>query len=112
MPKEIRGPLTEKIEDLVTVLFLPLYFALSWVPSRSVSKSPMLSLIWSLVIHRGLKTDLGLLKDGSIWGWTVAVIIVAFLSKFLSCGLVAKVRPRFVTSLHRGSPIGGLMLTW
>lgn len=31
VPKEIRGPLTEKIEDLVTILFLPLYFALSCV---------------------------------------------------------------------------------
>ena len=33
VPKEIRGPLTEKIEDLVTILFLPLYFALSCVVS-------------------------------------------------------------------------------
>ncbi|GAA5921708.1 hypothetical protein JCM6882_001977, partial [Rhodosporidiobolus microsporus] len=29
VPKEIKGSLTEKIEDLVTVLLLPLYFALS-----------------------------------------------------------------------------------
>lgn len=57
VPKEIRAPLTEKIEDLVTVLFLPLYFALS-----------------------GLKTDLGLLSDGSIWGWVVCVCVVAFAS--------------------------------
>ncbi|GAA6054173.1 hypothetical protein JCM3770_002816, partial [Rhodotorula araucariae] len=67
VPKQIRAPLTEKIEDLVTVLFLPLYFALS-----------------------GLKTDLGLLKDGSIWGWVVCVCVVAFASKFVSCGGVAK----------------------
>ncbi|GAA6056311.1 hypothetical protein NBRC10513_005620 [Rhodotorula toruloides] len=80
---EIRGPLTEKIEDLVTVLFLPLYFALS-----------------------GLKTDLGLLKDGSIWGWTFAVIIVAFLSKFLSCGLVAK---GFGLDWRESGAVGSLM---
>ncbi|GAA5971654.1 hypothetical protein JCM11641_000674 [Rhodosporidiobolus odoratus] len=67
VPKEIRTHLTEKIEDLVTVLLLPLYFALS-----------------------GLKTDLGLLRDGSIWGWVVCVIVVAFFSKFLSCGGVAR----------------------
>jgi Kef-type K+ transport system membrane component KefB len=35
VPKEIRGSLTEKIEDLVTVLLLPLYFALSYVSSSS-----------------------------------------------------------------------------
>lgn len=39
----------------------------------------------------GLKTDLGLLSNGSIWGWTVCVILVAFLGKFVSCGLTAKV---------------------
>ncbi|GAA97261.1 uncharacterized protein L969DRAFT_44257 [Mixia osmundae IAM 14324] len=57
----------EKIEDLVSVLFLPLYFALS-----------------------GLKTDLGLLSDGSIWGWTIAVIVVAFSGKFFGCALAAR----------------------
>lgn len=29
VPKDIRSPLTEKLEDLVSVLFLPIYFALS-----------------------------------------------------------------------------------
>ncbi|KAL8286345.1 hypothetical protein RQP46_004833 [Phenoliferia psychrophenolica] len=67
VPTPIRGAITEKIEDLVSVLFLPLYFALS-----------------------GLKTDLGLLSDGSIWGWAICVIVVAFFGKFLSCGIVAK----------------------
>jgi Kef-type K+ transport system membrane component KefB len=36
--------ITEKMEDLVTILFIPIYFALS-----------------------GLKTDLGLLNSGSMW---------------------------------------------
>ncbi|ORY43580.1 Sodium/hydrogen exchanger family-domain-containing protein [Leucosporidium creatinivorum] len=67
VPHKIRHALTEKIEDLVAVLLLPLYFALS-----------------------GLKTDLGLLANGSIWGYVVCVIVVAFFSKFLSCGIVAK----------------------
>ncbi|KAK3689089.1 Sodium/hydrogen exchanger family-domain-containing protein [Podospora appendiculata] len=50
--------LTEKIEDLVAVLFLPLFFALS-----------------------GLNTNIGLLNTGRIWGYVVAITLVAFLSK-------------------------------
>jgi len=53
--------LTEKIEDLVTVLLLPLYFALS-----------------------GLRTNIGLLNDGIVWGYVIAVITVAFTAKV--CG--------------------------
>ncbi|KPV76123.1 uncharacterized protein RHOBADRAFT_53105 [Rhodotorula graminis WP1] len=83
VPKEIRAPLTEKIEDLVTVLFLPLYFALS-----------------------GLKTDLGLLSDGSIWGWVVCVCVVAFASKFVSCGGVAKL---YGMDWRESGAVGSLM---
>ncbi|GFF50347.1 K(+)/H(+) antiporter 1 [Aspergillus udagawae] len=50
--------LTEKIEDLVAVLFLPLYFTLS-----------------------GLSTNLGLLDSGTVWGYVVGVIAIAFLAK-------------------------------
>jgi Kef-type K+ transport system membrane component KefB len=49
---------TEKVEDLVTVLFLPLYFALS-----------------------GLSTNLGLLNSGITWGYVFGVIAVAFTGK-------------------------------
>ena len=59
--------ITEKIEDFVSILFIPIYFSLS-----------------------GLKTDLGLLNNGEIWGWAICVIIVAFVSKFTSCGLTAR----------------------
>ncbi|GAA5956519.1 hypothetical protein JCM21900_000599 [Sporobolomyces salmonicolor] len=83
VPKQIRHRLTEKIEDLVTVLFLPLYFALS-----------------------GLNTDLSLLSDGSIWGWTVCVIVVAFASKFLACGAVAK---GFGMDWRESGAVGSLM---
>ncbi|KAL7621914.1 hypothetical protein AAE478_007414 [Parahypoxylon ruwenzoriense] len=58
---------TEKIEDLVTVLFLPLYFALS-----------------------GLSTDLGLLNDGITWGYVVGVIAVAFSGKIIGGTLAAR----------------------
>jgi len=59
--------LTEKIEDLVSVLFLPLYFALS-----------------------GLSTNLGLLNDGVTWGYTIAIIAVAFAGKIIGGTLAAK----------------------
>lgn len=83
VPTQIRSALTEKIEDLMAVLFLPLYFALS-----------------------GLKTDLGLLANGSIWGWTMCVVFVAFFSKFLSCGLAAK---GFGLQWRESAAVGSLM---
>jgi Kef-type K+ transport system membrane component KefB len=59
--------LTEKIEDLVTVLFLPLYFALS-----------------------GLSTNLGLLNDGMSWAYVVGIIAVAFTGKIIGGTLAAR----------------------
>ena len=59
--------LTEKIEDLVGVLFLPLYFALS-----------------------GLSTNLGLLNNGITWGYVFGVIAVAFFAKVAGGTLAAK----------------------
>ncbi|KAI9741579.1 MAG: K(+)/H(+) antiporter [Claussenomyces sp. TS43310] len=59
--------LTEKIEDLVSVLFLPLYFALS-----------------------GLSTNLGLLNDGITWAYVVGVIAVAFSGKIIGGTLAAR----------------------
>lgn len=51
---------TEKIEDLISALFLPLYFALS-----------------------GLSTDLGLLNDGKTWGYVFGVVFTAFFGKVI-----------------------------
>ncbi|KAH8094890.1 Sodium/hydrogen exchanger family-domain-containing protein [Cristinia sonorae] len=59
--------IVEKIEDLISVVFLPLYFALS-----------------------GLRTNLGLLDNGVTWGYTILIIVVAFFSKFLGCSIAAK----------------------
>ncbi|KAI9650322.1 hypothetical protein NHQ30_000335 [Ciborinia camelliae] len=59
--------ITEKIEDLVAVLLLPLYFALS-----------------------GLSTNLGLLNDGVTWGYVIAIIVVAFSGKIIGGTLAAK----------------------
>ncbi len=58
---------TEKVEDLVGALFLPLYFTLS-----------------------GLSTNLGLLDTGITWAYVIAVIAVAFCAKFVGCSLAAR----------------------
>ncbi|KAH8665870.1 Sodium/hydrogen exchanger family-domain-containing protein [Tricladium varicosporioides] len=58
---------TEKIEDLVSVLFLPLYFALS-----------------------GLSTNIGLLNDGITWAYVIGVIAVAFAGKIIGGTLAAR----------------------
>ncbi|KAK9466880.1 Sodium/hydrogen exchanger family-domain-containing protein [Lipomyces arxii] len=58
---------TEKVEDIITLLFLPLYFALS-----------------------GLKTNLGLLDDGLTWGYTIAIISIAMISKITGGTVAAK----------------------
>ena len=58
---------TEKVEDLVSVLFLPLYFALS-----------------------GLSTNLGLLDNGITWGYVIGVISVAFFAKIMGGTLAAR----------------------
>lgn len=51
---------TEKIEDLVSTTFLPLYFALS-----------------------GLSTNLGLLDSGLTWAYVIGVTCVAFFGKVI-----------------------------
>ncbi|TIA64295.1 hypothetical protein D6C77_01535 [Aureobasidium pullulans] len=58
---------TEKIEDLISALFLPLYFALS-----------------------GLSTNLGLLDSAITWGYVVGVLAVAFIGKFVGASLAAR----------------------
>ncbi|KAG6009142.1 hypothetical protein E4U21_003211 [Claviceps maximensis] len=58
---------TEKLEDLIGALFLPLYFTLS-----------------------GLKTNLGLLDNGTAWGYVFAVTFAAFFSKIIGASLAAR----------------------
>ncbi|KAI4192648.1 MAG: hypothetical protein LQ348_003096 [Seirophora lacunosa] len=59
--------LMEKIEDLVTVFFLPLYFALS-----------------------GLSTNIGLLDSGITWAYVFGVIAVAFFGKVIGGTVAAR----------------------
>ncbi|TFK34191.1 Sodium/hydrogen exchanger family-domain-containing protein, partial [Crucibulum laeve] len=76
--------LTEKLEDMVSILFLPLYFTLS-----------------------GLSTDLGLLDNGITWGYTIAIMVLAFTGKFGGCCLAAHYGAGF--SWRESSTIGSLM---
>ncbi|KAH6893712.1 potassium:hydrogen antiporter [Coprinopsis sp. MPI-PUGE-AT-0042] len=76
--------LTEKLEDMVTIIFLPLYFTLS-----------------------GLSTDLGLLDNAKIWAYTTAIIASAFVGKFGGCSLAAHYVAGF--DWRESTAIGSLM---
>ncbi|GAA6052448.1 hypothetical protein JCM3770_001118 [Rhodotorula araucariae] len=67
IPRTLGHHFAAKIEDLVICIFLPLYFATS-----------------------GLNTDLTLLNRGIIWGWTICVMVVAFLGKFVGSAVAAR----------------------
>ncbi|KAF9289839.1 K(+)/H(+) antiporter [Mortierella antarctica] len=60
---------TKRIEDLVSVILLPIYFALS-----------------------GLKTQVGLLDNGRIWGLVILVTFVACFGKIVGCTTAAKLQ--------------------
>ncbi|KAF9544053.1 K(+)/H(+) antiporter [Mortierella hygrophila] len=60
---------TKRIEDLVSVIFLPIYFALS-----------------------GLKTQVGLLDNARIWGLVILTTFVACFGKITGCTIAAKVQ--------------------
>ena len=85
IPRENRFNIrvTEKLEDLIGAIFLPLYFTLS-----------------------GLNTNLGLLNSGTAWGYVFGTTIVALLSKIIGASLAA----RFTGMVWRESfSIGVLM---
>lgn len=59
--------ITEKIEDMANIIFLPLYFTLS-----------------------GLKTQIGLLDTGVVWGYVILVIFLACVGKIAGCTAAAR----------------------
>lgn len=59
---------TEKVEDLIIILFLPLYFASS-----------------------GLKTDISLLNDKISWMWTICIICTVIITKVVGSSLAARI---------------------
>ncbi|KAI9306473.1 Sodium/hydrogen exchanger family-domain-containing protein [Cunninghamella echinulata] len=85
IPHENNLPIriTEKIEDIMNIVFLPLYFTLS-----------------------GLKTQIGLLNSGLVWGYVVLVIVVACFGKIAGCTVAAKLSG---LSVRESFAIGFLM---
>ncbi|KAI8981158.1 Sodium/hydrogen exchanger family-domain-containing protein [Trametes punicea] len=75
--------LTEKLEDMVSIIFLPLYFALS-----------------------GLSTDLGLLNNGKTWGFTFAIAALDYSGKFGACSMASRLSG---FSWREATTIGSLM---
>lgn len=87
MPEErkIRNIFIEKVEDIALVLLLPLFF-----------------------VFTGLRTEIGLINDPSLWKITGLIILVAVAGKFAGSALAAK----FVGQNWRNSlSIGALMNT-
>ncbi|KAH6558310.1 hypothetical protein KP509_1Z070100 [Ceratopteris richardii] len=87
IPKDgsFAGPLTEKLEDFVTILLLPLYFAVS-----------------------GLKTDIGSLRGGKAGGLLVLVIITTCGGKIIGTSVVAYLNKM---GLRKSVTLGFLMNT-
>jgi Kef-type K+ transport system membrane component KefB len=83
--KKFRNIFTEKIEDVALVLLLPLYF-----------------------VFTGLRTQIGLLNDPSLWEMTGWIILVAVTGKFAGSTLAAKVVGQ---NWHDSLSIGALMNT-
>lgn len=76
--------LAEKFEDMVAIIFLPLYFTLS-----------------------GLSTNLRLLDNGITWGYTICICVTAFISKFFACALTARYAAGF--NWRESGAVGSLM---
>jgi Kef-type K+ transport system membrane component KefB len=74
----------EKLEDIVSIVFIPLYFALS-----------------------GLSTNLGLLNNGTTWAYTIAIMVLAFIGKFGGCTIAAHFMAGF--NWREATTIGSLM---
>lgn len=75
--------LAEKLEDPVSILFLPLFFTLL-----------------------GLNTDIGLLDDAVAWGYVFGVVAVSLAGKIIGGAIAA----RFCSFVWReGLTIGLLM---
>ncbi len=80
-----RTAFIEKIEDVSTLLLLPLFF-----------------------VYTGLRTQIGLLNDPQLWMITIGIILVAVIGKFAGSTLAA----RFVGQSWKDSlNIGALMNT-
>jgi nucleotide-binding universal stress UspA family protein len=80
---KFRNLFIEKVEDVSLVLLLPLFF-----------------------VFTGLRTKIGLLNDGHLWGIAAIIIAVAVIGKFVGSALAA----RFVGQSWRESLIIGALM--
>ncbi|KAI9338672.1 Sodium/hydrogen exchanger family-domain-containing protein [Zopfochytrium polystomum] len=78
--------LVEKLEDLVNIFFMPLYF-----------------------FYSGYHTDLTLLHDGDAWGFIVLAALIGTMGKLIGAGLAAK----FVNNMpwREATAVGVIMNT-
>jgi hypothetical protein len=85
MPQNLhfRNVFIEKVEDVALVLLLPLFF-----------------------VFTGLRTQIGLLNDISLWGTCALIIAVAVLGKFMGSAIAA----RFVGQNWKDSLIIGALM--
>lgn len=90
----------EKLEDLVSILFLPL------VRMSSLFSHRRLLMKFQYFALSGLSTNLGLLNNGITWGYVVLICVIAFFSKFLGCSITARL---FGFSYRESGAIGALM---
>lgn len=75
--------ITESIEDFVTILLLPIYFA-----------------------NSGLKTDITKMNGGTVWGYFFLVLLVACGGKLIGCTIAARLNGY---KWRDASTIGALM---
>ncbi len=87
MPNNIRfkETLTDKVEDISTILLLPIFFAFT-----------------------GLRTQIGLLNEGHMWTLCLIIILVAVSGKLIGSAFTAKIIGR---SWKDSLSIGALMNT-
>lgn len=87
MPEEwsFRKNIIDKIEDVALVLLLPLFF-----------------------VFTGLRTQIGLLNEGSLWTVCLIIILLAIAGKFGGSALAARIKGE---SWHDSLCIGALMNT-
>jgi Kef-type K+ transport system membrane component KefB len=87
MPLEwnFRKLIIDKVEDVASIMFLPLFFVLT-----------------------GLRTEIGLLNDASLWGICMMIIAVAVVGKFGGSALAARITGE---PAYESLAIGALMNT-
>jgi Kef-type K+ transport system membrane component KefB len=82
---KFKNIMSEKMEDISLVLLLPLFF-----------------------VYTGLRTQIGLLNDESLWGAALLVILVAVTGKFLGSAIASRITGQ---SWKNSLTIGALMNT-